>query len=94
MGQFLTALRRRQKLAGRVLVAPAVIPSWRLLVQPGSIRVLADLLLRPFSATVDLTGWRLDTGSRDKEFIGLRRNDSLALDKVSPVYMLRVALGV
>ena len=91
---ILTALRRRHKLAGLVLVAPAVIPSWRLMVRPDSIRVLADLAMRPFSATVDLTGWRLDTGSRDQEFISLRRKDALALDKVSPVYMLRIAQGM
>ena len=89
-----TALQVSQDLRGLILIAPAVIPSWPQIWNLDSLRSLGSLILSPSTPSIDLSGWRLSIGSRDTDFISLRRSDTLALMTVSPTYILRISQGI
>lgn len=79
---------------GLVLVAPAVIPSWRQALVGGSVRSLISMVRRPLSPTVDLSRDRLRMGSNEAAFPDLRVNDPDALQAVSPLYVLRIGEAI
>ena len=78
-------------LKGLVLVAPAVLSSWRQLLHGDTASFLFTAALRPSSAKVDLVGWRLELSSRDSGFVQQRRSDPLGLDVVGRTYVSNIA---
>lgn len=75
---------------GLILVAPAVVPSWRQALVSGSISDLTSLVTSPTSPSIDLSGHRPRMGSNDSAFAELRISDPDAIHAVSPRYILRI----
>lgn len=91
---LLTAMRISSSLAGLIFIAPAIMTSRHALWNIESLRILSQLVWDPFSLSIDLSGGRLTSGSRDPEFIENKRNDRLALREVSPAYVLRIGQAI
>ena len=66
---LLTAMRISSSLAGLIFIAPAIMTSRHALWNIESLRILSQLVWDPFSLSIDLSGGRLTSGSRDPEFI-------------------------
>ena len=90
----LYASQNPTKLSGLVLVAPAVLLSWRQILHIDSLKMVIGLARSPASPAVDLDGWRLAAGSDRSGFVGSRRGDPLAINAVSPSYIMRITQAI
>ena len=87
----LYSARNPGALKGLVLVAPAMLLSWRQLLHRDTASFLFRAAFRPSSASVDLIGWRLEVSSGDRGFVQQRRSDSMGLDVVGRSYVSNIA---
>ena len=90
----LYVIENPDKLDGLILIAPAVLVSWRQIAHPNSLKSLLRLVISPSSPSVELGGSRLGAGSRDADFTFERSSDSLVLQSISPRYVLRIGEAI
>lgn len=91
---FLYAIQNPQMLNGLVAVAPAVLASWRQALHPNSLKASMMLLGNASSPVIELGGSRLRSGSRDSRFVFERSEDTIALQTISPKYVLRIGEAI
>lgn len=87
--------RNPNSFEGVLFVAPATFPSWRQIFCIDTIWDVIGLLTRPNQARVDLSGNRLTTGGgSSEEVVIMRSGNSLAFQKISPAYVMRIGQAI
>jgi alpha-beta hydrolase superfamily lysophospholipase len=79
---------------GLILVAPPVMLSMKQILHLDTARTVLSLAIPFREHRVALTGWRLEVGSADEEFINDRRTSELAQASVSVGYITRLSLAI
>jgi acylglycerol lipase len=82
------------KISGLILVAPPVVLSLKQALHFDTAKTILSLAIPFRRHRIGLTGWRLEVGSADEDFIRERRTSKLAQDSVSIGYLTRLSQAI